>query len=769
MPKRNTFKRNALALSIAAVLTGCGGGGSGVSATLSGGRHYTSPILAGTIDPLVGTGNSNALTAIKAKDINADGVDEVVIGGRQSMNFTVATHENSALAIFGWNNDNTKLTNETATWFQTGDNVIVGTEPSIKFGNFTGHADGKLDMFVAGGTDSPDVLAPSVIYKNNGNNTFTRIDLAGTNGWQHGSDVGDINGDGIDDMVAVGFSNHPVTILGGTTPTVLTGIGLRDGDSVTVGDFYGAGNGKYIIATNGQATPNFQKFDAVNNRWIDQAITVIDTNPLSFATSRHTIRVQTLSVNNDGLQDFIMISRPGAGPGQDWDSSTQISYVEFFKNLGNGQFEKTGLFVKNGAVFYNIEVKDINGDGVSDIYLGATGDGSTVLLGKANGADIVYMEAGTDMIEQFERTIGTADMFEGGIGSVNIVKGPNGKSYLVGTSKTGGNQLERVYYSEITNTGVVTIEASVASLQQMWPQLSTADAENILSLTGTNFSDGVMLNLSQAINPVGQLLIPTRNGGFVPLTGSISGANFNEAGKMIATDMFNRDYGINMSGTIINSESMWATRSLTPNKHTSASLSLANNVVNFGDIKLSSDSSGRVVGFANGVRLNEHAVVQMGVSKVQQNPWFNMSGAWGKVNSATLSEVSGLYTKNNFTARGGMIRATTQFDSGLITKVSPITAIWADGEYAVNNKFAFGAGLFPKVVAGSITAEIPTSVDFIGRVQYNSVKAKISSPTIGYLRANWNDKINKTITYSVSGLVSTTGNYVTQAELKLNF
>lgn len=761
--------RNTLALTViaSAVLAGCSGGGS--SATLSGGRYYTSPTLAGTIDPLVGTGSNNALTVVKAKDINADGVDEVVIGGRQSMNFTPATHESSALAIFGWNNNSTKLTNETATWFSGNDNIIVGTEPSIKFGNFTGHTDGKLDMFVAGGTDNANVLAPSVIYKNNGDNTFTRIDLAGTTGWQHGSDVGDINGDGIDDMIAVGFSNNPITILGGANPTVLTSIGLRDGDSVTVGDFYGAGNGKYIIATNGQATPNFQKFDSVNNRWVDQAITVVDANPLNFATWRHTIRVQALPVNNDGLQDFIMISRPGDGA-NGWDASTQISYVEFFKNLGGGRFEKTGLFVKSGAVFYNIEVKDINGDGISDIYLGATGDGSTVLLGKGNGADIVYTEAGIDMIAQFERTIGTTGMFEGGIGSVNIVKGPNGKSYLVGTSKTnGGNQLERVYYSEITNTGVVTLEASVASLQQMWPQLSAADAENILSLTGTNFADGVMLNLSQAINPVGQLLIPTRNGGFVPLTGSIAGVNFKGTGKMVATDMFNRDYGINMSGTIINSESMWVTRSLAPTQHTSASLSLASNVVSLGDTKLSNDSSGRVVGFANGVQINEQLFLQTGVSQVKQNPWFNMSGAWGKVNSATLSEVSGLYTKNNFTARGGMIRATTQFDSGLITRVSPITALWADGEYAVNNKFVVGAGIFPKVVAGSVTAEIPTSVDFTGKVHYNSVEAKISNPTVGYLRANWNDEIRKNVTYSISGLVSTTGNYMARTELKLNF
>ena len=199
------------------------------------------------------------ITAIHAKDINADGVDEVVIGGRESQQFVDANHQKNQMAIFGWNNNSTKLTDETTTWFSGSDNVIIGTEPSIKFGNFTGQAGNQLDMFVAGGTDSDGVLAPSVIFKNNGNNTFTRVDLPGSDGWAHGSDVADINGDGIDDMLTVGYPTSlqlywavQLLPLHKTMQSVMLTL-------LPMGEFLGRNNGTYALFTNGNCNTIFSK------------------------------------------------------------------------------------------------------------------------------------------------------------------------------------------------------------------------------------------------------------------------------------------------------------------------------------------------------------------------------------------------------------------------------------------------------------------------------------------------------------------------------
>ena len=115
-------------------------------------------------------------------------------------------------------------------------------------------------MFVAGGTDSNGVLAPSVIFKNNGNNTFTRVDLPGSDGWAHGSDVADINGDGIDDMLTIGYSDRwSTTIMGGETPTVTQNTAARYAESVAMGEFLGLNNGTYALFTNGNCNTIFSK------------------------------------------------------------------------------------------------------------------------------------------------------------------------------------------------------------------------------------------------------------------------------------------------------------------------------------------------------------------------------------------------------------------------------------------------------------------------------------------------------------------------------
>jgi hypothetical protein len=97
MAQNAGFKFNAMFLAISTVITGCGGGGS--SSIVRSSTSYTTPVLAGTVDPLVGTAQGYAITAIKSRDINADGVDEVVIGGRESQLFIDANHQDSQLDL----------------------------------------------------------------------------------------------------------------------------------------------------------------------------------------------------------------------------------------------------------------------------------------------------------------------------------------------------------------------------------------------------------------------------------------------------------------------------------------------------------------------------------------------------------------------------------------------------------------------------------------------------------------------------------------------
>lgn len=770
-----------LSLAFSATLSGCGGGGggAGLSSTLNGGgalttsSSFSTPVLAGTVDPLVNTTTQWAITDLFAKDINADGVDEVVMGGRISQSFTAATHSNFNLEIFGWNNNPTTLSRETATWFSGADNVITGTEPSIRFGNFTGRTDGKLDMFVAGGVDSGDVYAASVLFKNNGNNTFTRINAPVT-GWSHGSAVGDINGDGVSDIVTAMYQGTGVTMLGGSSPQFISTTTM--GDSVALGKFVAGTAADYAVFTQGGAGAtlfNMSRFDTGTNAWVNVNLNITDSSGV-VTPNLHTYRIEAVDINNDSLKDILVVARPWAGA-NGWDSSTNTSYLMFYKNLGNGNFERISVTTRDSALFYNIEIKDINGDGIKDIMLSSQLDKSMVLLAKVNGSDIVYTEASGTMLSDFAAAIPST----GSASNVNIVKGPNNKSYLVGAVKyyDGGDVKTNVFYSEITTAGIVTAESSVAALKQMWPQLTDAEATQILSLTGTKYGDGYIINMSAATKPLGYLHLLTGSGER-ELTGHISGVDFGSEHRVMAMDQFRRNYSVNMTPTQIDPVMNWTRWSFNPTTTNTALMSYANNqfagvenqyVENFVVDPYSNDQRFSFAG--NLYKISDTAVITAAIARTTHNPWFSMSGAWGNITGANMMEIAAAKRIDDWTLRAGVIDIKTMYRGGIVSDVSTMQAAWADVELAVSNKFTVAGGILPTLVNGSVTANFASGLNNDGSVNYTSVKSNIISNQINYLRFGYSDVLSKQygIKYAVTGMATTASTYAAQAKLIVEF
>ena len=489
------------------LLTACGGGGGGGSPTnstdSSSGSSGSSSLSsrsssssssstppasyanAGSFDPLVGTAIGGAIVDIKVVDLNNDGIDELVVAGRQSMGnpFTSLTHQAFQVQIYGWNADPTRLTNETSTWFPaSGSNIITGTEPSIRFGNLTGRVDGLKDIYMAGGTDNGDVPAQSVIYKNNGDRSFTRIDITNS-GWSHGSAVGDINEDGIDDAVNSNYSCSGcslTTVLGGTTPTTLnTGF---FGDAVTIGKFVSTDTRKYAIPTGSiiaGTLGNWQmwRFNPTLSAWDVVLTNVTDSSGVT-TPDLHVIRIETVQLNNDALDDFVVVARPNSAGS--WGAATEISYVMFFKNLDGGNFERTGVYIKNDALYYNVEVRDVNGDSINDIMLSSQIGNSTVLLGKRVNSDIVYVESGTSMFAEFETEIAVSG-WHNGVSATNIMKGPYNAPYVVGIQRISDNEWNLPFKAIVDTVNVVRVEATVSEITQLWKQLTTAEAQAIVS------------------------------------------------------------------------------------------------------------------------------------------------------------------------------------------------------------------------------------------------------------------------------------------------
>lgn len=769
--------RTSLALAVSLSLSACGGGGGG-SATMAplvtAMPGPSSLLRAATIDPLVGTSMHYAITDIRSQDLNANGVDEVVIGGRA----TAGQRIDSRITVMGWNADPSRLSDETAVWLPGNSNIIRGTEPSIKFGNFFGN--GQVDMFVAGGNDQ-DHDVPGVLFKNNGNSTFSRLDLPASAGWAHDSAVADINGDGIADAVTGAFVN-PVTILGGSNPVTISGGGLSQGSAIALGKFFGASDGVWAVIVSGLGQKaSLQKFDTANNAWSSHAMILTNADPsLEVNVPLHNIRAEPVNLNSDHLLDLIVVSRPDAVNG-DWNSNTEKSYVQFYRNLGNGSFVKTGQFVKEGALYYNVEIRDINGDGVNDILLSSQIGNSALLIGKRYGDDVVFSESATSLISAFEVAIGNAGSVgvpslshfsTGRASGINIAKGPNGKNYLVGLGRsiTDDYQLH-VFYSEITAEGAVTLEATVASLQAIWPSLTEAKAHEILTLSGLTVGNQTLIDLWRSRQPVGAVEIPTANGR-LSVNGHISGVKLGHHANVIAIDSFGRDYAIDLSPTQVNYSLDWAGFAVQPGATESAVMSLMSNRqqshhLSFSGQTAHSDSYSASV---KAVAVNTNTAVSLTQAHLNHNPWLTMSGAWGKIDGANLTELAVLHSSSAWNYRTGVIRTTTDLRPGLVTAISPITSLWADIEHKATDGLSLAGGMLPYVVSGHVTASLPTGIGRAGMIEYQHVTVDVRTPFTAYLRMGYrtqgSDKYGQ---YTASGLITQQGAYRMQLTYRKDF
>jgi hypothetical protein len=409
-----------------------------------------------------------------------------------------------------------KLVNQTDSWFSEGDNVIVGTEPTVLFGNFTGTK--NIDVFLAQSSDRPNPIGPAILFKNDGDNTFSKISLAGTNSWSHGATSYDFNSDGISDVMSVSYTDNSFVLLGGLNQQIFSNsngnsLGIDEygrqitgvfGSGIAVGDFLNNGKLYAVIGDCGNL-PNLQgsfgrvslveiysgKNYAGSPASAGQIMGIIPSTskllPLPYLDSEaakkaglsesefikqsqsnysHNIRVINIKLNNDNFPDVAVISRPQAQD-NNWAAVPADTYITFYENLGDGNFSIRDVFIKKNLISYNAYLRDINGDGLSDFVLSGQFGNTAVLEAEAlaNG-EIKYLESETEKILNFENKI----KLEPGasLGPVNIARAPNGGFYVIGVKNRNENDGQRddIYYSSTGNLFSINISPVTTSVSE---------------------------------------------------------------------------------------------------------------------------------------------------------------------------------------------------------------------------------------------------------------------------------------------------------------
>ncbi len=301
------------------------------------------------IAPLDFTGSSVS----SAGDVNGDGIDDIIIGaqransvrGQSYVVFGSSSGFNSSLNLSALNGTNGFVLNGINANDASGvsvssagdvngdgiDDIIIGA-PSTNFGT------GQSYVVFGSSSGFNSSLNLSAL---NGTNGFKLNSMArGDESGESVSSAGDVNGDGIDDII--------IGALGGRSG--------RGRSYVVFGNSSGFNSSLNLSALNG------------TNGFVLNGVAANDASGVSVSSAG--------DVNGDGIDDIII----GATAG---NSGTGQSYVVFGNSSGfNSSLNLSALNGTNGFVLNGINANDlsgksvssagdVNGDGIDDIIIGA--------------------------------------------------------------------------------------------------------------------------------------------------------------------------------------------------------------------------------------------------------------------------------------------------------------------------------------------------------------------------------------------------------------
>ena len=761
-----------VALLGATALSACGGGGGGGGGggysnnNPSPSVYYTAPVQQATVDPFAG-GNENKVfigdTFIT--DLDGDGSsDDIVIAGRQAQPESAADWNSSRLSVHSF--ENGSLVDKTAQWFSGTDNVIIGTEPDVKFADFFNT--GKQDMIVAHSQDMSS-YGPATFFKNNGSN-FTKVSIPTANIWSHGSDVGDLNNDGYKDVFLTDYGFNSTVLLNNTVDGFTAKVDSRGmtgdlrfgGSGAAIGNFMNNGGNNEIIVTdaacptNGTAAScsntNDTKMYSVDFSGGDAKYTWISDLPdaANSANSDHHVRVVNHDYNEDGNPDVIVFSRTSSN----W--STELSEIQFLQNDGSGNFTDTTSSTLIGyktdtASTYKPRFFDVNGDGKTDILVSGAeygnGDGQDSHQFLLKTTDNKYVAAYQNVLKGFITDVASISGNTTNGSTVNVFQGDDGNKYLVTWSASGYGTADRkitVFMSRLDGT-TIAAGTAVNMIQNAWSYLSSAQASQALADTGQSFMGGTIIDINKAFQPIGTLHM-----GGLALNGSVYGFDIGDVTGQ-ALDGIGRNYAVNLNPTNIDTDGATMYNSIASfNTQTADGVTLG----------VDDQSQQFTMGYNMWSNTNEltgdGTTYSLHMSKLNSNPWIGFSGVWGEVENTNIIDSVVTYKQGGFTAKASMMHVKTNFSKGLITKVSDQVGTWGELSYAKGG-LKVDAGVHPVMLNGSVEASVPTSIDMRGNLNYTNHKFNLPTHVNGYLKANYNFNLDTNTKIKVSSAVSQSG------------
>ncbi len=505
-----------------------------------------------------------------AGDVNGDGLDDVIIGAPRSYMYDLPVGK--SYVVFG-KVDGTTV-DLSAISAGLGGFIINGIDSHDNSGGSVSGAgdvngDGLDDLIVGASGGDPNVaFAAGESYVVFGKADGTAVDLreitAGLGGFvingidkndASGASVsgaGDVNGDGLDDLIigaprgapggrswagesyvvfgkADGTAVELSAVTAGTGGFLINGIDLSDqsGSSVSgAGDVNGDGLADVIIGIS-QSYPRFNFYTGESYVVFGKAdgtvveLSMLDAGAGGFLINGIDLGDQSGSsvsgagdVNGDGLDDLIVGAKRADAGGVD---AAGESYIVFGKAdgttvelstiaIGIGGFVINGIDLGDHSGVRVSGAGDVNGDGLADLIVGASGGDpgglsdageSYLVFGKMNGT-AVELSAVTGGLGGFVINGIDADDFSGRVSGAGDVNGDGLDDLIIGAA--GGDPGGRLSAGE---SYVVFSPVVLPAPRKAWVDFTNVGAEdgtytqpfNTLLEAGTVVADEGVVNI----------------------------------------------------------------------------------------------------------------------------------------------------------------------------------------------------------------------------------------------------------------------------------
>ena len=351
---------------------------------------------------------------------------------------------------FCFRNDNLTSFTNVASTIGLFDSASVLTAASSDYDN-----DGDLDMFV--GTQSfPGSPYTSILYKNNGDGTFTNVTAASgitTNYFTWGAEWGDFNNDGFPDLYlasTTGFNQLYKNNGNGTFTDVATAMGVNTGGSCYSCawlDYDNDGDLDLYVAR-GQNTPD--------NMYRNDGTVFVDVaSTIGCYDNQHSSCVSAGDFNNDGYVDLYVNNNGSAN--------------RLFKNNANSTnkwiiFKLQGVTSNRSAIGSRVTIKTGANTQIREVEGGSGGKGQNSLplefgIGTASVIDSVIIRWSNGAIQRFANIVPNR--------IVNLIEGQPLSAENLANSIPSEYRLEQNYPNPFNPTTKVSFQLSVTSFSSL--------------------------------------------------------------------------------------------------------------------------------------------------------------------------------------------------------------------------------------------------------------------------------------------------------------